>query len=1103
MTSSYELLIAKINEFTQKFYLNKLLRGSIYAAAILLALYLLLFVLIYYTQPGTGTKTALFFGYITVALLSISVLVIGPALSYFKLSNNLSAEEASVIIGEHFSNVKDKLLNTLQLKAMADEHPENNRLMLAGIDQKILELKPIPFSSAIKLADNKKYLKYFLVPAVVILLIAVTAPAILREGTSSFVQYNKEILPKAPFDFMLLNRQLTVAQGDDVPLQLRLSGDELPQEVYVSDGTNTYKLEKESSTRFNYTFKNIQKNQLVHFSAGGFNSPGYTIEVKPRPAIVTMRAQLRYPAYLNKKAESIENAGDLLLPEGTLVTWTLETKNSEALIFTLGRKSQVIKGPGNLFSYSGTIRESQDYRIVPKNNFVLSKDSLTHRLNVIKDEFPGIVLSEMPDSLSSKALYFSGTVTDDHGFSAARFTYHIKEGDQLKTRVSKGISIKKAQQEASFFYFWDLKAIVLKPGQHLEYYFEVADNDGVNGAKTTRSEIKVFAPASVQQVAEKINESSQVLKQKMEKAIKLAGQVEKESKKLGETLLDKKQLSFDDKKLVEQLLDKQRQLEEAVKEINTLNKQHTFEKEENNLLKEELAAKQKQIDELFNNVLDQKTKTLLEKLQSLMDQNNKDQTRNELSKMQMDNKSLKNELDRILELYKQLEFEQNLKQVTERLNELAEAQKEQSKQSLNKASDLQELKDKQKELSESFNDLKKELKKLDEKNQQLERPNSFQDPEKENKAIEQHQQEGAAQLNKNDRKKASEQQQKAAAQMELLAKKMEEGQEESAEMENNLNVQELRQLLENLLRTSFDQEKVMLNLRRMNSNDPQYTGNVQQQRQIKDNMKTIADSLLSLSKRVPQIETAVNEEMQRINFNMDKSLENLGERNTSAANKNQQYTMTSINNLSLMLNEALEQLQQMMKNSKGGGKGKKQSMSQLQKMQEQLNNNMQKAREQMQKGGNQGSVPKGTMSQEFAKMAQQQQLIREALQKLNREENKDGKGKLGNLNQTIEDMKATEAELVNKRLEQQTLNRQKEVLTKLLEAEKAEREQDEDAKRESKAGKDLPPSYQQLLEKFKSKQKIETDWLQKMPPGLRPYYKNKIAEYFKLLNSGQ
>jgi hypothetical protein len=83
------------------------------------------------------------------------------------------------------------------------------------------------------------------------------------------------------------------------------------------------------------------------------------------------------------------------------------------------------------------------------------------------------------------------------------------------------------------------------------------------------------------------------------------------------------------------------------------------------------------------------------------------------------------------------------------------------------------------------------------------------------------------------------------------------------------------------------------------------------------------------------------------------------------------------------------------------------------------------------------------------------------------------------------------------------MRRQKDLLTKLLEAENAQREQDQDAKRESKAGKDLPPSYKHMQEKFKILEKNETEWLQKLPPNLNHYYKNKIAEYFKLLNSGQ
>ncbi len=1100
MDSNYAHLVAKINEFTKKFYLNKLLRGSIYAAAVMLALFLCLFVLTYYLNPGIGTKTFLFFAFIIADLTMIFIWIVKPSLLYFNLRKSLTIEESARLIGNHFFSVQDKLLNTLQLKALADQSPQNSSLILAGIDQKINELQPIPFASAIRLADNRKYVRFVLIPLSIIVLIGLIAPAILREGSNRFVQYDKEILPVAPFGFSILNKSLQFLQGDDAVVNLKLTGDQIPQEVYISDGVNSYKLIKEDKINFSYTFKNIQKSRKIQFSAGGFNSITYHLEVKAKPAILSMTADLKYPAYLNKRSETIQNAGDMLIPEGTLITWNISTENSSALTFILGKEKSGLSPIDDSYTFSRTIKEDIIYTISPKNQFVAGKDAIHHQINVIKDEFPSINAVEKLDSLSSKVLYFSGDIADDHGFSALAFIVNSKENGVLKSVSKKYIPVKKDQRQNAFFFVWNMKNEALKGGQSLEYYFEVWDNDGVNGAKASKTDIKVFEVQSAQQINDKLNEGSKSLKQQMEKAIKLAGDVEKETKKLSETLLDKKQLSFDDKKLVEQLLDKQKQLDEAVKAIKEQNEKNTFQKEENNALKEELADKQKKIDELFNNVLDEKTKMLLKKLQELMDQDNKDQTQTELSKMQMDNKSLKNELDRILELYKQLEFEQNLQRNIDQLKVLAKEQKDLAKKSNAKDSKSADLKAQQDKLAQDFKNLKEELEKIAQKNEQLERPNAFKNPEEEAKEVAKQQQNSNNNLDKGDKQEAAQSQQKAGDQLDKMAQKMEEMQKESSDAQNSVNAEELRQLLENLLKTSFDQEKVMLALRNMNSSDPLYTANVQKQRGIKDNLKTIADSLFSLSKRVPQIESVVNEEMQKINLNVDKGLENLGERNTPAANRNQQYAMTSINNLSLMLSEALDQLQKAKKNGKGG-KGSKGSMKQLQQMQQQLNNSMQKAREQMQREGNNGKAQKGQMSQEFAKMAQQQQMIREAMQKLNREQNKNGKSGARDLSKSIEDMKATETDLVNKKIEQQTLDRQKKILDKMLDAEKAQREENEDEKREAKAGKEFPPSYKQMLEKFNNTKQSETEWLRKLPADLNYYYKNKVIEYFKLLNS--
>ena len=75
------------------------------------------------------------------------------------------------------------------------------------------------------------------------------------------------------------------------------------------------------------------------------------------------------------------------------------------------------------------------------------------------------------------------------------------------------------------------------------------------------------------------------------------------------------------------------------------------------------------------------------------------------------------------------------------------------------------------------------------------------------------------------------------------------------------------------------------------------------------------------------------------------------------------------------------------------------------------------------------------------------------------------------------------------KIAEETMNRQKNLMTKLLDADKAQREQDEDSKRESNAAKEFPPSYKQLLEKFKKEQQSETDLIQKLPPNLNYYYK--------------
>lgn len=1102
MTSAenYDLLIEKINTFIRKYHYNNLLRGLIFLGAGLFSAYVVITLGEYFGNFNTLLRTILFYFFILLNLGLMVWLVLPPLLARLKLGKTLTHDQAAEIIGRHFNDVHDKLLNTLQLKKQVNENAEHRELIEASINQKIETLKPVSFPSAVNIRENSKYLKWVIPPAAIICIIAFAAPSVLTESTKRLIHHNQYFAPVAPFQFVLLNKNLSAIQGEDYKLDLKLTGDKLPADVYVETANTTFKLDKENISRFHYLFTNLQQNTSFRLLGNGFASAPYEIKVNLKPVLLHFDAELNYPAYLHKKNETVANAGDLTLPAGTTVNWKFYTQNATLLLFKIdGSNKTIAQTDGEVFEHREKILKNTAYNVSPLNNTVKRSDSAAYRITVIADEAPAIEVQEKPDSVSMKAFYFNGRIQDDHGFSSLNF--HYKVGSKGTERsVSKPVKADLAATQSDFFYFWNLKELGIKPGDAVTYYFEVADNDGVSGPKTARTPERTLNIPDAAQLAEQLNAGSQAVKDKMRSAVKMAAQIEKSAQKLAESLLDKNTLSFDEKKQVEDLLQKRKELEDFVKDIQADNKKNLYNRQENQQQTQELMDMQKQIENLFNNVLDQKTKEMLQKLQQLLQENQKDSTRDELSKMQMDNKSLKKELDRILELYKKLDFEQKLNQNINQLNQLAEEQKKLAEQT-QKAGDNNKDAQEQQKLNQQFDDIKKSLDDLQKENEKGGNKQDFKNPEADKQAIDEQMKQGEESLKKNNRPQASKAQQQAAQKMKQMAQKMQQDDAEGQESENAVDARQLRELLKSLVNSSFTQEKIMQQLRVTNPTDPGYIALAQKQKDVKDNLKTAEDSLYSLSRRIPQIQSTVNKEISGINDQIDQSLENLGERKTPEAMRNQQFAMTSMNNLALLLSEALDQLQKQQSKA-GKGKGKQPSLSQLSKMQQQLNQNMQKAREQMQKTGNPqpGKTGQQGASEQFAKMAREQQMIRQSLQQINKENNKDGTNGLGDLDKIAKEMEQTENDLVNKKITNEALNRQQQIHSRLLEAEKAEQEREQDQKRESRAASNMPPGYIKALQDYEQVKSKQTEQIRTVPPALNLYYKQKIKKYFDQLN---
>ncbi|MBI3511702.1 MAG: hypothetical protein HY064_13660 [Bacteroidetes bacterium] len=1105
--SSYEVLIAKLDEFIRKYYKNQLIRGLLYAGGILLSGFLILAVLEYFAHFESPVRLTIFWGFLSAAAYVLTRFVAIPSFKLNRIGKIISHDEAASIIGKHFSNVQDKLLNVLQLRRNVSTDGASPALIHASIDQKIKELKPVPFAAAIDLKENRKHAKFILIPFFIILVILFTNAGMLVESTRRLVHPGEAYETMAPFRFIVNgNQQMKAVENEDFKVNVKLTGQEIPETVYLLVDGNEYKLERESTINFNYIFRNIQKAKTFRLSADGFTSKEYTVDVLPNPIVLNFDVSLHYPKYIGKKDEVIRNTGDLVVPCGTTITWNFNTRATKKFTFNIGDTSYALHSTTeNIFSFSKRLLESRNYSLHPANEFMSSKDSIRYSINVIPDLFPMISVDEKKDSASSLKLYFNGEVKDDYGFSRLVFQYHAlnkkdstgKILDEKTQTVNLPVNI--SQQRDQFYYFWDLGKLGISAGDEIEYYFEIWDNDGVHGAKSTRTQRMIFHAPTKKDLEEQNDKNNQQTSDQLEQSLQDAQALQKDIDNMYKKLMEKKNLSWEDKKQIEDLKNRQQDLQQKIDALKQKNAENTNQQQEFQPNDPNAAAEQQQIQDLFDQLSTEDMKKMVDQLQQLLQNSDKDKTQQALDKMKQENKDAQKDLDRTLNLFKDMMVQQKLDDAIKELNQMQQQQDSLAKKSdqnnLNKQ-DKEDLKKAQDSLNKQFSDFRQKMDQIEQMNNELEVPHNIPNTDLQEMQIQQQQREGTQNLNEGSPKKASPSQKSAAQKMEELSQQLAEAQKEMNAEEQSEDMQAIRQLLSNLLQLSFDQEALMNQVKNTNVNDPQYPDLARQQKKLKDDSKMIEDSLLALSKRNPLISPMVNRSITDINMNMERSQNALSDRNVGEAQAREQLTMKSINDLALMLNQSLESMmaQQNQQNKSqcsggkcnkpGNGKKNKPGMSSLRQMQQQVNDQMIKLQGQ----GN-------ASAEELAKLAAQQEYIRRMLEEAAKDNPKEEGGpKPGG--QTQKDMEESESDLVNKQITAETIKRQQQILDKMLEYEKAEKEREMDNERQSNEAKNEQESNPNGFSEYNRQKQKEAELLRTVPPALSPFYKNKVNVYF-------
>jgi Skp family chaperone for outer membrane proteins len=321
--------------------------------------------------------------------------------------------------------------------------------------------------------------------------------------------------------------------------------------------------------------------------------------------------------------------------------------------------------------------------------------------------------------------------------------------------------------------------------------------------------------------------------------------------------------------------------------------------------------------------------------------------------------------------------------------------------------------------------------------------------------------------------------------------------QEMMQQENQMQTfTDMMRLIDNTLALSKQQEELKSQLEKMDSNSSQFEKNVQKQNEIKKNLNKLMEQMSELSKKSFTISPEMGKALGDANRKMDQSMQEMQNRNGSMSSLLQGDAMMNLNEAASMMKNSLESMMQ----GGSGSSGMMSLMQQLQKLsgQQMDLNNMTQMLQQMQNG-----QLSPQQQGEIQRMAQQQQMIQKSLEELNKEAKQSGESKKipADLENIVNQMSEVITNMNSEKLNDELVQKQEKILSKLLDAQRSLNERDFEKERKSDSGKftSMNSPAELNLSNQKGKEKIKDALNRAVQEGYNKDYENLIRKYYEAL----
>ena len=1066
------------------------------------------------------------------AALRIALVVAGAALLAFATwrvaRSRARLTDAALAAGSLLGDRNDELLTALELmkdgpgaaagdSAAASPHYSRD-LRAAAVDLAATRAAAAPIGR-LRAWDARG--RWFAACGAALLVIGVTAalggaktPRVLRHLA------DPATAPRAPIAIRVEPGSRDIEGGESVPVRAYVRGTRSRPRLETEGPTGwsavtLSEAEDAAGARtgeraYSLTLRNVKEDVRYRVRAGDERSPIFALTVRDLPRATGYRVRYEYPPYTGLKPEEGQAlTGDLAAPRGTRARVQVSlSRNVEHAVTLLDHAGVRVEGTLGARSASFTVpvRTDDRYTIRLEDARGRRVDLGPFEIRAIPDRPPTVSVlapGQVEDVTRDMTAVIVAGATDDYGIQRILLRYKVRDdAERVETlHTEKGIS-----RELAVRYTWALGGYSLLPGEEVEYRIGAADGDAIDGPQTTWSDPRTLRFPSAAEILSSMSEERDEAISTLQDALQDARELQKKSEELSRDMGRTREMTWEKQQEAQKALEGQQALREKIDKVAEKLGQDAEKLSQSRALNAELVQKIQELQQVLSQIKDQSLLRSIQRLQDAMKSLSPQDLERALQNVQVNQEQIMKNLERTIEMLKQIRMEEKLEAASERAAEmerrqmalndsLARAKHPEEAKSLTPAE--REIGKMSAEEKAALDSLAAELQAMDRKSaeeaQQLAQeagsPEAKQDFQEATESLEQ-----------GEQKAAQERTETARQRLERLRKGVDQMREDFQNRKKNDLSKKMEAAAQDLLEIGKLQENML------KDGTSSLSQRAETQKGLEDATRAATNRIGAISNQTLFITPDVAQALGRALTSQQSAVGRYSQEDLGGGLQSGKEASIGLNQAAAGLLKGKESMQG--SNSSTGFQEAMQRLQNLAGQQQGLNQQslgmMPGGESGSSQGGQGGDRLREGQGDALSRMAAEQAAIRRGLEETMEKMGKSG-GTLGQLGGVADEMKKVEESLRGGRLDQETTERQQRILGRLLDAPRSVEKRDYSRRRTSRPGVEVVRASPGALspELLKTRPSLAALLARAGRDPIAPRYRALVDEYLQSVLDGK